>query len=304
MSKADLIEAQKKDNTIQRVVEAMQRGKWPKDKETDTEMTLMKRERDRLVLKDGLLPRTSKKPSGEQVTQLVLPAEFQGAVLLSLHDDMGHLGVERTTDLQREKPDCQWIFVSEPHLMEQETVVEKLKGDLQEAYQLASQAADKMHQRNKRAYDQRVRFQTVDTGDRVLLKNLGLRDREWERTHRSYKEYMDKLLQRRTYDEPATAGSSEEEHEPSVQDPSEEEEVSIREEDNKVSACEEVSDQEEHQSHDPDDRSEEESQSEDDDDSDNTTDSGRSESELEQEVPKHLLATLKLSQCLLYTKDT
>ncbi|KAJ8399614.1 hypothetical protein AAFF_G00410250 [Aldrovandia affinis] len=136
--------------------------------------------------------------------------------------------------------------------------VEKLKGDLQEAYQLASQAADKTHQRNKRAYDQRVRFQAVDTGDRVLLKNLGLRDREWESTHRSYKEYMDKLLQRRTYDEPATAGSSEEEHEPSVQDPSEEEEVSIQEEDNKVSVCEEVSDQEEHQSRDPDDRSEEE----------------------------------------------
>ncbi|KAJ8385587.1 hypothetical protein AAFF_G00184490 [Aldrovandia affinis] len=116
--------------------------------------------------------------------------------------------------------------------------VEKLKGDLQEAYQLASQAADKTHQRNKRAYDQRVSFQAIDTGDRVLLKNLGLRDREWERTHRSYKDYMDKLLQRRTYDEPVTAGSSEEEHEPSVQDPSEEEEVSIREEDNKVSVCE------------------------------------------------------------------
>ncbi|KAJ8399615.1 hypothetical protein AAFF_G00410260 [Aldrovandia affinis] len=93
MSKADLIEAQKKDNTIQRVVEAMQRGKWPKDKETDTEMTLMKRERDRLVLKDGLLHRTSKKPSGEQVTQLVLPAEFRGAVLRSLHDDVEGVGL-------------------------------------------------------------------------------------------------------------------------------------------------------------------------------------------------------------------
>ena len=582
MSKADLIEAQKKDNTIRKVVEAMQRGKWPRDKETDTEMMLMKRERDRLVLKDGLLHRRSKKPSGEQVTQLVLPAEFRGAVLRSLHDDMGHLGVDRTTDLLRGRfywPKMAWeaekyvkncgecvtrktpckkaaplhqivsrgpidlvcidflsmepdsrgisnVLVVTDHftryaqafptrnqkaltvakvLVEKYFVhyglptrihsdqgrdfeskvirellmilgvrksrttpyhpqgdpqperfnrtllsmlatlghekkrswsqhipyvvhaynstkcdstgyspyllmfgrearlpvdlcfgtspdgtgdrhhsryVEKLKGDLQEAYQLASQAADKTHQRNKRAYDQRVRFQTVDTGDRVLLKNLGLRgkhklesrwscvpyvvvgklpnlpvyrvkpeegkggvrtihrdhllpisqsmrmpevktrrespvrpktrsqtkkrqprpmektlevrqedtdsssDRECERTHRSYKEYTDNLLKRRTYDEPAAAGSSDEPPEPSVQGPSEEEEVSIQEGDDKVSVREEVSDQEERQNHDPDDRSDEESQSEEDDDSDNTLDSDRSESELEQVVHK------------------
>ncbi|XP_076830977.1 uncharacterized protein LOC143476602 [Brachyhypopomus gauderio] len=103
MSKSELLEAQQKDNIIRRVMEAMRDEKWPNDKELLPEITLFKRERDRLVLKDGLLQRTSKRPSGDLVTQLVLPAEFRGAVLKSLHDDMGHLGVERTIDLLRSR---------------------------------------------------------------------------------------------------------------------------------------------------------------------------------------------------------
>lgn len=63
----------------------------------------MKREMARLVLKDGLLHRSSKNPSGQSTYQMVLPAEFREEVLRSLHDDMGHLGVERTTDLVRSR---------------------------------------------------------------------------------------------------------------------------------------------------------------------------------------------------------
>ena len=53
--------------------------------------------------------------------------------------------------------------------------VEGLRRDLQRAYQLARQAADKTHLRNKKAYDQKVSFQNIQEGDRVLLKNLGLK---------------------------------------------------------------------------------------------------------------------------------
>jgi hypothetical protein len=53
--------------------------------------------------------------------------------------------------------------------------VAKLKEDLKEAFKLASAAADKRHQRNKKAYDQRARIQSLEVGDRVLLKNWGLR---------------------------------------------------------------------------------------------------------------------------------
>lgn len=53
--------------------------------------------------------------------------------------------------------------------------VAKLKDDLKTAYKLASDAACKTNIRNKRSYDKRVRFQTLMAGDRVLLKNLGLK---------------------------------------------------------------------------------------------------------------------------------
>lgn len=103
MSKPELREAQQKDDVIRTVLEAMKDGKWPTDKATAPDLIWFKRERERLMLKDGLLQRTSQRPSGELVTQLVLPVELRGAVLRSLHDDMGHLGVERTIDLLRSR---------------------------------------------------------------------------------------------------------------------------------------------------------------------------------------------------------
>lgn len=56
--------------------------------------------------------------------------------------------------------------------------VKSLKRDLQRAYRLASHAADRTHLRNKRAYDQKVSFQNIQEGDRVLLKNLGLKGKD------------------------------------------------------------------------------------------------------------------------------
>uniref|UniRef100_A0A672IIR2 Integrase catalytic domain-containing protein n=1 Tax=Salarias fasciatus TaxID=181472 RepID=A0A672IIR2_SALFA len=53
--------------------------------------------------------------------------------------------------------------------------VVKLKEDLQKAYQLASETADKSHLKNKKSYDKRVGFQSLEIGDRVLLRNLGLK---------------------------------------------------------------------------------------------------------------------------------
>lgn len=51
----------------------------------------------------------------------------------------------------------------------------KLKEDLRQAYKLASETADKVHQKNKKGYDKRVCFQSLEIGDRVLLKNWGLK---------------------------------------------------------------------------------------------------------------------------------
>lgn len=52
--------------------------------------------------------------------------------------------------------------------------VDKMKRELKSAYQLATSAATKNHQRNKSLYDARVRNQTIEVNDRVLIRNLGI----------------------------------------------------------------------------------------------------------------------------------
>lgn len=53
--------------------------------------------------------------------------------------------------------------------------VTNFKQDLEKACQLASQAAEKTHLRNKKAYDEKVSFQNIQERNRVLLRNLGLK---------------------------------------------------------------------------------------------------------------------------------
>ncbi len=100
LSKADLMKAQRRDDVIGCVMDALKQGVWPINKDLNPETRLLKREVDRLVMRDGLLYRVSKKDA-EEALQFVLPTEFRDTVLHSLHDDMGHLGVERVTQLLR-----------------------------------------------------------------------------------------------------------------------------------------------------------------------------------------------------------
>lgn len=103
MSKSELIRAQKDDSEIGPAIQAVVQKKWPDSIKSSPELVLLKHEADKLMLKEGLLHRLSKRPSGEEFTQLVLPKEFREAVLMSLHDDLGHLGIERTADLLRSR---------------------------------------------------------------------------------------------------------------------------------------------------------------------------------------------------------
>jgi len=52
--------------------------------------------------------------------------------------------------------------------------VKNMKRELQAAYQLAGRMAEKKNEGNKQRYDQRVCFCPLDSGDRVLIWNLGL----------------------------------------------------------------------------------------------------------------------------------
>ncbi len=64
------------------------------------ELPLLLREWNRLMLKNGILYR--KRQEGARTTlQLVLPAELRELALQSLHDDMGHMGIDCVLDLVR-----------------------------------------------------------------------------------------------------------------------------------------------------------------------------------------------------------
>lgn len=62
---------------------------------------------DRLLEKEGVLYRRVHRPDGgEEILQLVLPSVLKQAILTQLHQEHGHQGVERTTELVRQR--CFW----------------------------------------------------------------------------------------------------------------------------------------------------------------------------------------------------
>lgn len=56
--------------------------------------------------------------------------------------------------------------------------VERMKQELQVAYQLAQASADKLNQSNKVQYDQKVRYHSLSPGDWVLIRNLVLKGKQ------------------------------------------------------------------------------------------------------------------------------
>lgn len=102
LSKTELKEKQRTDMTIREIISQLETGQTPPPtlREELPDLPLLLRELNRLVLYDEVLYR--KRQDGDQVTyQLVLPEELRSSVLHSLHNDMGHLGIDRTLDLVR-----------------------------------------------------------------------------------------------------------------------------------------------------------------------------------------------------------
>lgn len=92
------------DSVLKLVREALNTGQWPSNlSKSDPDVGLLKRESQKLKIEDGLLYRIIHNASGKEVYQLLLPKKFRLPVIRALHDDMGHLGVERTVDLVRDR---------------------------------------------------------------------------------------------------------------------------------------------------------------------------------------------------------
>lgn len=104
LSPKDIQASQDMDPAIGPLKKAMEKNKGlTRSKNDSPETVLLLRESRKLELKDGLLYRVKEKMCGKQIKQLVLPARYRPMVLRSLHDECGHMGVERTTELIKDR---------------------------------------------------------------------------------------------------------------------------------------------------------------------------------------------------------
>lgn len=104
MTPAEMREKQRADTCIRQVLQLVESGEKPPPtlRKEVPELYLLLREWNRLEVLDGVLYR--KRQEGAQTHhQLVLPEDLRPLVLKSLHDDMGHMGVDRTIDLVRKR---------------------------------------------------------------------------------------------------------------------------------------------------------------------------------------------------------
>lgn len=96
---------QQGDEVICRVTDGVKKHQKP-SKELVSQYPVLKvysRDWDKLFIKDELLYRKSKAATGEERLQLVLPTCKREEVLKGLHNDLGHMGRDRTTELVRER---------------------------------------------------------------------------------------------------------------------------------------------------------------------------------------------------------
>lgn len=108
-TQTDLHVLQEFDPIIQDFLRFWTRRKGPdaaERRQISKEALMLVKQWDRIVEKDGVLHRRVCRPKGEEVLQLVLPVSLKNQVLQQLHNEHGHQGVERTTDLIHQR--CYW----------------------------------------------------------------------------------------------------------------------------------------------------------------------------------------------------
>jgi hypothetical protein len=97
------VDHQKADKDLYRVIELKRQGNRPTSMTDESEdVKLLCRQWDKLILIKGVLHRKTLLDNKDKL-QLVLPASHRDAAIKGLHDDVGHPGVERTTDLVRQR---------------------------------------------------------------------------------------------------------------------------------------------------------------------------------------------------------
>ncbi|KAL6488151.1 hypothetical protein MHYP_G00047770 [Metynnis hypsauchen] len=104
VSEEDLRQRQKADPAISEILHLMETGGSPSPavRRELPDLPIYLREMNKLELRDDILYR-KRQICNEIHNQIVLPEKCRDMVLTSLHDDMGHLGFDRTLDLTRSR---------------------------------------------------------------------------------------------------------------------------------------------------------------------------------------------------------
>jgi hypothetical protein len=93
---------QQEDSVLGPVMEALEAGKKVKWKGRSQELREFVRQTPKLVVKEGVLFRKATL-DGREVHQLCVPKQLRQEILTELHDNMGHVGRDRTIDLIRSR---------------------------------------------------------------------------------------------------------------------------------------------------------------------------------------------------------
>ncbi|KAL6460364.1 hypothetical protein MHYP_G00303300 [Metynnis hypsauchen] len=166
LSPSEISKAQQEDPTISEIWKALKQGDTNQVKAKSSAGSLLLREWDRLKFQQDVMYRITVPPGRVRLSQLVLPEKFRKMVLQSLHDDSGHLGIDKTYGLVKESDDTS----KDTYLR----YITDIRKELKTAYELAEAAAAKQNKGNKQRYDKKIKFSQLLPGDRVLIRNLGL----------------------------------------------------------------------------------------------------------------------------------
>lgn len=102
LSEEEIRQSQTNDPAISEIIHQLETGETspPTVRNEIPQLSILLRELNKLELQNGILYR--KRQVGEETQyQLVLPESLRSMVFKSLHDDMGHFGLDRTLDLTR-----------------------------------------------------------------------------------------------------------------------------------------------------------------------------------------------------------
>lgn len=104
LSDVEIAAKQRADPVLQHIIVQLEKGETPSPslREQLPDLPLLLRELTRLELHNNVLVRR-RHIGGEPTYQLVLPEEYRPDVFFQLHNQMGHLGTERTLDLVRSR---------------------------------------------------------------------------------------------------------------------------------------------------------------------------------------------------------